>query len=160
VVVAFDGSDESQAAVRAAATLFGERPLVVVAVWEPGLATMAFTPAPGDIAMSYPPPDPADVAAVDQAERTRAGSLADAGARIARELGATAEALPVPDEVDVAETIAAIAEQRDAGAIVVGSRGRSGFKRRVLGSTSQGVMHHTRRPVLVVRGPEGDGSSG
>jgi len=155
VVVAFDGSDESQAAVHAAASLFGQqRPLVIVAIWEPGLATMAFSPAPGDIAMSYPPPDPADVAAVDEAERTRAGSLAEAGARIARELGATVEALSVPDEVDVAETVAAIAEQRDAGAIVVGSRGRGGFKARLLGSTSQGVLQHTRRPVLVVRTPD------
>ena len=155
VVVAFDGSDESQAAVRAAAELFGHRPLVVLTVWEPGFAAMAYTPTAGEMSLAYPPPDPADVAAVDRAERSHAASMAEAGAEIARRLGATAEALSVPDELDVTETLAAIAEQHDASAIVVGSRGLSGIKRRLLGSTSQGLLHHTRRPVLIVRMPEG-----
>ena len=38
MVVAFDGSTESEAAMRAAAELFGAHPLVIVSVWEPGLA--------------------------------------------------------------------------------------------------------------------------
>ena len=42
VVVGFDGSDESEAAMREAAALFRDRTLVVVSVWEPGLA-MAMT---------------------------------------------------------------------------------------------------------------------
>jgi nucleotide-binding universal stress UspA family protein len=96
-------------------------------------------------------PDLGDVAAIERAEADRAEDVAAEGVELARQLGATAEPLPVPDEVDVAETIAAIAEERDAGAVVVGSRGHSGFKARLLGSTSQGVLHHTRRPVLVVR---------
>jgi len=154
VVVAFDGSEESQAAVRAAAELFGHRPLVVLTVWEPGFAAMAYTPTAGEMSLAYPPPDPADVAAVDRAQSDHATAMAEAGAELARRLGATAEALPAADEMDVAETVAAIAEQRDASAIVVGSRGRGGIKRRLLGSTSQGLLHRTQRPVLVVRAPE------
>jgi nucleotide-binding universal stress UspA family protein len=80
--------------------------------------------------------------------------LVEAGESKARELGATAEALPVPDSANVAETLIAIAEERDAGAIVVGSRGLGGIKARMLGSTSRKLLHDTHRPVLVVRTPE------
>ena len=37
-VVAFDGSEASEAAIRRAVELFGDRGLVVISVWEPGLA--------------------------------------------------------------------------------------------------------------------------
>jgi hypothetical protein len=43
VVVAFDGSDEARGAVTTAAALFRGRRLLVVSVWEPGLA-MAMAP--------------------------------------------------------------------------------------------------------------------
>lgn len=150
-VVAYDGSAEAQAAVRQAVALLGHRPLVVVTVWEPGLAALALTPSAGEV--TYMPPDPAAMAALDRAESDHARHVAEAGASLARGLGATAEALPVRDEVDAAETLASIAEQRDAAAIVVGSRGLGAIKARVLGSTSQKLLHHTHRPVLVVRAP-------
>ena len=60
VLVGYDASELSKAAVRQAADLFPERPTMLVTVWEPGLATMALTPMgiydaglPGMI-----PPDP------------------------------------------------------------------------------------------------------
>ena len=45
----------------------------------------------------------------------------------------------------------ALADELDAKAIVVGSRGRSSLAAAVLGSVSTGVLHHTDRPVLVAR---------
>jgi hypothetical protein len=73
--------------------------------------------------------------------------------RIWSRIGATAEALSVPDSANVAGTLIAIAEERDARAIVVGSRGLGGIKARMLGSTSRKLLHDTHRPVLVVRTP-------
>jgi len=44
-----------------------------------------------------------------------------------------------------------VEESRGADLLVVGSRGHSGLKARLLGSTSESILHHCRRPVLVVR---------
>ena len=154
LVVAFDGSAESEAAVRAAAKLCGPRRLVVVSVWEPGLAmamAMANDPTGG---VGYMPPGGDDIVAVDRAQRDHAADVAAAGARLAGELGAPAEPYPIADEVDVATTVADVADQLDAVAIVVGSRGLGGVKSRLLGSTSNGLLHRTRRPVVVVRAPD------
>ena len=38
VLIAYDGSDTARRAVREAAKLFGSRQVLVVTVWEPGLA--------------------------------------------------------------------------------------------------------------------------
>lgn len=153
VLVAFDGSPTAQAAVEAAARLFPSRRLVVVSVWEPGIAiAMASS---GDITgVGYVAPTADQMATVDRAQRDHAADAAETGARLAREHGAEAEAYPVPDELDVGETLAALAEQFDADAIVVGSRGLGAFKAGLFGSTSRDVMGKTRRPVLVVKAPE------
>jgi nucleotide-binding universal stress UspA family protein len=154
VVVAFDGSPESEAAVRAAADLFSARTLVVVSVWEPGLAMAMTSPPDGLSGLSDSAPNPDTMAMVDRAQNERATEAAEAGAALARELGATAEPHAVPDEVNVAETLARLADERDAAAVVVGTRGLGRVKSAMLGSTSRGLMHHTRRPVVVVRAPE------
>lgn len=44
------------------------------------------------------------------------------------------------------------AESRGCDLIVMGSHGRSGLEKWVLGSVTQAVLAHTTRPVLVVRG--------
>src|SRR3954468_11579206 len=157
VVVAFVGSVESDAAVRAAADLFAGRTLVVVTVWEPGLAMAMSTSAPDHLSgLAYTAPDLETMASVDEVQSEHATTTATAGAHVAQELGAAAEPHPVPDELDAAETIAAVAEQRGAAAVVVGSRGLGRMKARLLGSTSQGLLHRTTRPVIVVRVPDAD----
>jgi nucleotide-binding universal stress UspA family protein len=47
--------------------------------------------------------------------------------------------------------ITAYADEQDVDLVVVGSRGHNVLTTALLGSVSMGVLHHTRRPVLVVR---------
>ena len=52
---------------------------------------------------------------------------------------------------NAAEAIAQQAERFDADAICLGSHGRSGLAKTLLGSVAQGVMARSKRPVFVVR---------
>jgi nucleotide-binding universal stress UspA family protein len=54
----------------------------------------------------------------------------------------------------VVDEILDLAGELEAGLIVMGSRGMGPVKRLVLGSVSEGVVHHARCPVLLVRGGE------
>ncbi|MDR3709380.1 MAG: universal stress protein [Capsulimonadaceae bacterium] len=47
--------------------------------------------------------------------------------------------------------IVSIAEQERANLIVIGSRGMGSFKSFLIGSVSDGVVHHAHCPVMVVR---------
>jgi nucleotide-binding universal stress UspA family protein len=51
----------------------------------------------------------------------------------------------------VAESIINYASEQKADLIVIGTRGRSGLKRLVLGSVASAVVSHASCPVLVVR---------
>jgi nucleotide-binding universal stress UspA family protein len=52
---------------------------------------------------------------------------------------------------DAAPQIVALAEEIEAGLIVMGSRGLGGIRRALIGSVSDAVVRHAHCPVLVVR---------
>lgn len=69
-------------------------------------------------------------------------------------LGIMAETAVV-ERADAARGICEEAERFGADVIVMGSQGRSGLGRVVLGSVAQAVMAASTRPVFVVRSPKG-----
>lgn len=55
-----------------------------------------------------------------------------------------------------AEAINAQAEKEDADVIILGTHGRTGLSRLLMGSTAESVMRKAVRPVLVVKAREKD----
>jgi nucleotide-binding universal stress UspA family protein len=60
----------------------------------------------------------------------------------------------VIESKDAAAAIAQAAERFGADVICMGSHGRAGLGKTLVGSVTQGVIARTRRPVLVVKPPE------
>ena len=76
---------------------------------------------------------------------------------VQRARAAGAEATFLQWDGDPGDGIVAAAESETADVIVVGSHGRRGVGRYLLGSVSDYVVHHARCPVLVVQPREADG---
>ena len=155
ILIAFDGSPASRRAVTDAARLLGPRPVLVVTVWEPGLA-YAMPEMRADGMAPTPMIDPAVARSLDQGMHSHAEQVAGEGAELARSLGLDAQPLAVPDDRNVPDTILRIAEDNHAGAIVVGSRGLSGVRARLEGSTTKRLLKHAAYPVIVVHKPAED----
>jgi nucleotide-binding universal stress UspA family protein len=139
ILLATDGSPTAAHATRTAidyAKVFGAS-LLIVSVWD-----VTYEP----IGVAYGPilPD------IDHVGRKQAQKVVDDAATEARREGVEIEALICRGTP--AERICTIAEEYDARLIVVGSHGWGPLKRALFGSVSTGVLHHAKRPVLVVRG--------
>lgn len=86
--------------------------------------------------------------------------VADSLKKLRDRIPAEAEARGITTEVevvqarDVADGIQQAAERLGADLICVGSHGRSGLSKAILGSVASGVISRTHRPVLVVRAPQ------
>lgn len=59
-------------------------------------------------------------------------------------------------EGNPAQEIVDFADKNDIGLLVMGTLGRTGIQKFLLGSVAQNVVRHSRKAVLVVRGVETD----
>lgn len=57
----------------------------------------------------------------------------------------------ISDVISITKAIVEYAEENDVNLIVLGTRGISGIKRLLLGSTASGVVTYSHCPVMVVR---------
>lgn len=57
----------------------------------------------------------------------------------------------ISDVISITKVIVEYAEENDVNLIVLGTRGNSGIKRLLLGSTASGVVTYSHCPVMVVR---------
>ncbi len=144
VVLGTDGSEPSMAGVEVLAgwPIF-ERVAIrvvsvahVVAPWRTGIAPTMYA----QVAEAY----------AEDLEHARAehARIAQAAAERLRAAGRTVET-SAPTGDAAAEIIAA-AERAGADLVVIGSRGRTGVARLVLGSVARNVLHGSRASVLVV----------
>lgn len=154
VLIAYDGSQAARAAVRAAGALFAPGAALVLTVWEPALAEFMLMPNPSGIGGTMLPYDPQLTHEVERSSEDHAQAIARDGVALALDAGLQGQALAVQDVTTPAQAIVAAAEQHEACAIVIGSRGLRGLKAKLLGSTSAEVLRRARRPVVVVPHPD------
>jgi nucleotide-binding universal stress UspA family protein len=142
ILVATDGSSSAQAAVAAGLELAKETGdgICFVTAWRE---------LHGDFGLPYAKLLAPDVAVI---ERDWALETLAAAAAEAERAGISADT--VARHGKAAQEICAVAEERGARMIVVGSSGWGPIEGLLLGSVSSEVLRHSRRPVLVVPRPE------
>jgi nucleotide-binding universal stress UspA family protein len=144
VLIAYDGSDQAKGAIVEAGRVLGPgRRAVVLTVREP-LETFVFSGIGGGGAL-----DPATVSAMQESAQNEATVVVEEGARLASEAGFAAE-----PRVEVGaspwQEIVAVGDALDADVIAIGSRGRTGLPKVLLGSVASAVAQHSGRSVLIV----------
>ena len=151
VLIAFDGSADSRAAVDYAARHLRAEPTVIMSVWEPLLTQLTWAPLAAAVPVAAEPDDG------KWEEEKQAEQLAGQGAEIARAAGLTDVAIRAErGGGPVWAAIVDVADELNASLIVTGSRGLAGARSVILGSVSTRVLHHAHRPVLVVPPPKSD----
>jgi nucleotide-binding universal stress UspA family protein len=145
VVIGYDGSEFAKRAIEEAGRLFPGQRVIVANVFPSGADSVAAA------AIGIPPGVLGEAAErLYEESRRAADERASEGGRLAKEAGLMVEARAEMTEGSNWSALKRIAEEADALAIVVGSRGLSGFKEMLVGSTSSGLVHHANRPVVVV----------
>ncbi|QLG63158.1 universal stress protein [Halorarum salinum] len=135
ILVAFDGTDQSVDALEYAA-----------AEWPDAELTLLYVIDPAEAGLSAGRGVPSG--AEEWYERTKASAeatLADGAALVDREVG-TATEVGKPSEA-----IVEYAGGGDVDLVVIGSHGRRGISRMVLGSVAEEVVRASPVPVTVVR---------
>ena len=154
LLIAYDGSPSAATAVRAAAGFFRDsRASVATVPWEPTLrAGTAFPTLPG---MS-PAVTQQAIDELAAEARRRAEETAEQAVEQARTLGLDAEPVTVPPSSPAWAALLDAAHRLSADVLICGTRGRGGFARALLGSTSSSLLHNADVPLLVV--PDGGGA--
>jgi nucleotide-binding universal stress UspA family protein len=142
VIVAVDGSDASLEAARAGLAIVDPGATVlIVTVVEPSEAAMPVSGFAGSVLSQD------ELDAEDEARTAAARADLDAaGAALRPDEGQT-----LILRGDPGAALCEVAAERSARAIVMGSRGRGGIKRALLGSVSDYVVRNSPCPVVITR---------
>ena len=148
LLLAYDGSADAEAAVRAAqGALFpGATAVIVTARRDP----ITFEHASEAALVAVPQEVLAGGVAALNRPRSGAGAQTmEAGARLATAAGARRRDKGAAMIRGAWRALRRV-DEIDADVVVCGSRGLGAFSRAAVGSTSTGLLHHAGRPVLVV----------
>lgn len=118
-------------------------------------AQLRIVHAVDEVTLDWDFSDFTDINAVQEQFRKTGRKIVDKAMQIARDAGAAAESKLLEIEQrghDAADLIAAEADAWPADLIVVGTHGRRGVRRLLLGSVAEGVARVASKPVLLIRG--------
>lgn len=140
-LIASDGSELADRAVEQGLMLaktLGAK-VTAVTVTEPWTAAVS-----GEWAVAFP------VEEYEKAAAANAKKILDAVSDSAARIGVACEAVHIKDQF-AAEGIVDEAKSRSCDLIVMGSHGRRGIAKFVLGSQANRVLTHSTTPMLIVR---------
>ena len=144
ILVAVDGSDNSTRAANFAIALaekFNAELIICLTIQTPFYSfTQDGLAIPTDVLKDY-------MAAARESAKTTVDKILDQ----ARAAHVKAESAILENTFSIVEAILNLAAARNVDLIVIGTRGRTGFKKLLMGSVSSGVVNHAHSPVLVVR---------
>ena len=144
ILVAVDGSDNATRAAKVAITLaekFNAELTICHAIQTPFYSfTQEGLTVPTDVLKEY------TTAASENAKTMLAKLVQSAEAVHVKAVSAIQE-----NAFSIVEAIVNLAENRKIDLIVIGTRGRTGLRRLLMGSVSSGVVNEANCPVLVVR---------
>jgi nucleotide-binding universal stress UspA family protein len=147
VLLATDGSEEAQLAARTAADLAQKTGSELHVVHVFGIAPVGSPVYPEATDLQG---EALEEEAEEQISEQRAREVLEVEVGKVRPAGGTVVEGHLI-EGRIAPEIVGLAEQIGAGLIVMGSRGRGGIRRALMGSVSDSVVRHAHCPVMVVR---------
>ena len=147
MILCYDGSEHAKRAIEQAAELFPGEHTLVLTIWQPMSSLRSSFGWPGMTAGI-------NLVELNRSAEEQAIGIAEEGVEVARQLGLDAEQLVVQATGSVSETVVETADEYRAGVVIVGSRGLTGLRSRLLGSVSGAVVHDAHQPTLVVHLPK------
>ena len=152
ILVAIDGSDTSILALNEAIKLAKDQhsSLRLIHVLDPIIMSMVIQQRPG-----RPPIEAPNIVEYRKSYEAAAKKIITDGSAIARQAGIEPDAaLLVLNALGqhVYDAIEHEAKRWRADLIVIGTHGRRGIRRLLLGSVAEGLTHVASKPVLLVRG--------
>lgn len=150
ILVPIDGSEYSQRAAEYAVRMAKLMGAEIVVLHVTHLPTYAFTysAAEGVSPVAIPTPLPLPIS---DDEKKATEKLVESVRKMAEKGGVKAETKIIEQHPSIPDAIIEFAAKADVDLIVMGTKGRTGIKRFLLGSVTESVVHHAHCPVLVIR---------
>jgi len=152
ILVALDGSSTSNAGLKYAVQLASDQRAQLVGLHVIEDAAIALTFEGGYVPAAY-------VDKLQESLRKNASAMLAKAESVAKAAGVEMKAtLAESRGRTIADAILAEARKVKADVIVIGTHGRRGISRILMGSDAEGVVREARVPVILIRRPEGDRS--
>jgi nucleotide-binding universal stress UspA family protein len=148
VLICYDGSASARRALSVAASALDGAPMVLLNIWNPPQRVMAD---------SFGVSESEDGPAYEELEAVscrRAAEILAEGEGEARRRDFRVTTRQEANRSSIWKTILDVADEVDASLIVAGTHGSRAVESGLLGSVSNALVHHARRPVLLVPTPE------
>jgi nucleotide-binding universal stress UspA family protein len=146
-LICYDGSPSAQRALSVAASVANGNPAILLHVWNRPERVLA-----DSFGISEAEAGPTARHLEEVVQRRAAEILSDGEAHADR-LGFSVTTREEASRSSVWQTILDVADEVDATLIVTGTHGQTAAQTNLLGSVSNAMLHHARRPVLVVPTP-------